>query len=295
MHAHFGPMGGKMIALRETLGIPLVTTFYGFDMAPGLTLPNEDWPDTRERLFAEGDMFLVEGPAMRQALIALGCPEDKVRLQRIAIDLAKVPFSERTMPVDGRARIVFAGRIYEKKGLAYALEALTRVRDAGRAFDMRIIGSGSLQGELEEYAVANGLAASVHWLGFLGHADYVRQLQTASIFIHPSVTAEDGDTEGGAPTVLLEAQAMGIPIVSTVHADIPYVTVPGTSALLAPERDPDALAEALIELIDDPASWPERGRAGRAKIEAHHDIEVEVRSLEAKYRMLLEGAGDGAT
>lgn len=116
---------------------------------------------------------------------------------------------------------------------------------------------------------------------------YLRELDSASIFLHPSVVSADGDTEGGAPTVLLEAQAMGLPVVSTLHADIPNVTVPGKSALLVAERDADAIAEVLVALLDDPSGWAAMGRAGRRHVESYHDIHKEAPALEERYRSLL--------
>ena len=77
-----------------------------------------------------------------------------------------------------------------------------------------------------------------------------------------------------------------MPVVSTVHCDIPYVTRPGESALLAPERDPAALADALRSLLDDPERWEEMGRAGRRHVEERHDIATEARRLEDRYLTL---------
>ena len=77
-----------------------------------------------------------------------------------------------------------------------------------------------------------------------------------------------------------------MPVVSTLHCDIPYVTRPGESALLVPERDSAALAEALRTLLDHPERWEEMGRAGRRHIEANHDITREAGRLEERYLTL---------
>jgi colanic acid/amylovoran biosynthesis glycosyltransferase len=113
-------------------------------------------------------------------------------------------------------------------------------------------------------------------------------MQQADIFLHPSIVGENGVSEGGAPTTILEAQALGIPVVSTYHCDIPNVTVPGESALLVPERDSQALAQTLRTLLDHPQRWESMGRAGRRHIERYHDIEHEVAALEDKYIALLK-------
>ena len=113
-------------------------------------------------------------------------------------------------------------------------------------------------------------------------------MQRADVFLHPSVVdSARGGGEGGAPTTIIEAQALGMPVVSTLHCDIPNVTVPGESAVLVPERDAGALADALRELLDHPERWEAMGRAGRAHVEANHDVAAEVGTLERRYLTLL--------
>jgi colanic acid/amylovoran biosynthesis glycosyltransferase len=105
----------------------------------------------------------------------------------------------------------------------------------------------------------------------------------------PSCTAADGDSEGGAPTVLLEAQACGLPVLATTHDDIPFVTVPGKSALLAPEHDAAAFGEILERFIASPEKWEAMGRAGREHVGAHHDARMAIDALETIYEDALGG------
>ena len=287
IHAHYGPVGWWTLPLKKALQIPLVTNFYGYDMAPELTEEGPDWLRRRQELFDEGDLFLVEGPFMRRRLIELSCPAEKVQIQRIAIKVREMPFRTRKPRADGKVVIVFAGRFYEKKGLLYALQAVRDVWRSGRSIEFRIIGDGPLAPRVRAFVKEHGLEGCVRLLGFLNYQDYLREMQEADIFLHPSVTAADGDSEGGAPTTILEAQALGMPVVSTYHADIPNVVVPGKSALLVPERDREALSQALINLLDRPESWEDMGQAGRAHTEMYHDIDCEVLALEEKYFTLL--------
>ena len=122
---------------------------------------------------------------------------------------------------------------------------------------------------------------------FLTYDEYVRVVADAHIHLVSSMTAADGDSEGGAPTTLLEMQATGKPIVATRHADIPYVVREGESALLADEGDVDGLAAALVRVASAPEKWPEMARAGRAHIEANHDVTKEVLRLEAVYDEMM--------
>jgi colanic acid/amylovoran biosynthesis glycosyltransferase len=108
--------------------------------------------------------------------------------------------------------------------------------------------------------------------------------------LQPSRTASDGDTEGGAPTVLIEAQAAGKPVLTTRHADIPEIVRPGESAVVVPENDAAALGDALIDLLSHPERWRDMGSAGRRHVEAEHDIHRQMERLEALYdRLALDG------
>ena len=174
-----------------------------------------------------------------------------------------------------------------------ALEAVRDLRREGRALEFRMIGDdtltdGGYAARVNAYIREHGLEECVTRLGFVNHERYLEEMDRADVFLHPSVTDSRGATEGGAPTTILEAQALGMPVVSTLHCDIPNVTVPGESALLVPERDRGALVGALRELLDDPGRWEAMGRAGRAHVEAHHDIATEARRLERRYARLLD-------
>lgn len=286
IHAHMGLVGWWSLPLKHTLKLPLVTTFYGFDLRD-THRGWQQWTRKRQDLFHQGDLFLVEGEHMQQQLIAQGCPAEKVRIQRIAIDAHMMPLRLRQPRKGEPTVIVFAGRFVEKKGLLAALDAVHTAHEQGYAVEFRIIGDGPQAPQVREQIEQHHMQDYVHLLGFLDHQQYLAEMEQADIFLHPSVTAADGDTEGGAPTTILEAQALGIPIVATYHADIPNVVVPDRSAVLAPEHDRAALVKQLTGLLDTPERWAEMGRAGRTHIEQHHDIQREVVALEDKYAALI--------
>jgi colanic acid/amylovoran biosynthesis glycosyltransferase len=300
IHAYYGPIGWRMLELRRRLDVPLVVSFLGDDMAPSLApwwwwwvedgSGPPDWPARLAELFAGADLVLAEGPSMRERLIELGCPPEKVEVQRMAIPVAEMPFRPRRP--DGRPVLVFAGRFCAQKGLLYALEAARRLRDEGRDFELRLIGDdtltdGSYASRVYAYVREHGLGERVRMLGFLDHARYLEEMQRGDLFVHPSVVDDAGHHEGGAPTTILEAQALGMPVVSTLHCDIPNVTRPGESALLVPERDSEALTRALTALLDDPSRWADMGRAGRSLVEERHSIDAEAARLEERYLALL--------
>ena len=281
LHAHFGPVGYAALSMQRLWGVPLVTTFYGFDTKS--VLLDGAWPEKRAELFDKADLILVEGAFMRSQLIRLGCAPHKIALQKIGITLP----SPTRKPDRGCPIVLFAGRFVEKKGLIYGLEAVDKLIRRRLEFRCRIVGDGPLDGELRRFVANRGIADRVEFLGFLTHRQYLAELRSADMLVQPSVTAADGDNEGGAPTTILEAQGFGVPVVSTRHADIPNVVSEGRSALLAPERSSEELAEAIALLLKDRDRRVEMGRAGRAFVEENHNCDVQARRMEEKYAGLL--------
>jgi colanic acid/amylovoran biosynthesis glycosyltransferase len=304
LHAYFGPLAWRMLEVKRRLGLPLVVSFLGDDVGPQIGswwwwlvqtgTEKPDWSARIRDVFAGADLCLVEGPYLRQRLIDLGCPPEKVATQRIALPLDDLP-APRSKPSrdDGVCVILFAARFCEQKGALYALDAVARLWANRRDIEFRLIGDdtltdGSYASRVYASIRAHRLRGCVRMLGFLNRADYLRELANADIFLQPSITDDEGYSEGGAPTTILEAQALGVPVVSTLHCDIPNVTIDGETALLVPERDDAALATALVTLIDDPELRTRMGRAGRRFIEERHDIVREAVLLEERYAALLD-------
>jgi len=282
IHAHFGDTGTWVLKEKRRLKIPLITSFYGFDVSKKDQIQERQNP--YKMLFQEGDLFLAEGPFLKSKLMELGCPEEKIKIQRIGIPVEKIMFRPRMAKGPGeKVILIFTGRFMEKKGLIYALMAMKEVWKRSDNFEFRIIGDGPLKSEIVRYIEENQMGHYVKMLGFLSYDEYIKESQRADIFVHPSVTAQDGDSEGGAPTTILEAQAAGMPIVSTHHADIPNIVIPDESALLSDERDCEMLTRNIICLLDNQDRWEKMGRVGRAFVEKYHDIHKTVNSLEELY------------
>ena len=294
IHAHFGYTGFFLLDVKSKIGLPMVTSFYGADVTQ---LPRDPvWRERYQRLFAEGDAFLAEGNAMRRALLALGCPPEKVVVHRLGIPLDTLPFVVRRPDVSGIVKILIASTFREKKGIPYALQAIQRVHRRYPRLQVTLIGdSGGKAGDDEEkreiLALVDQLNPVVNWIGFQPYTVFQKLLLEHHIFLSPSVTARDGDTEGGAPVSIIEAAATGMPIVASAHADIPEVVVDGESAFLSPERDVETLAEHLERLVTQPHVWESMGRRGRTHVERHHDAQVQAAHVENIYTALLRQVG----
>jgi colanic acid/amylovoran biosynthesis glycosyltransferase len=276
VHAHFGPNGCNMVPITKALGLPLVTSLYGVDAAVLPYLPH--WRDQYARLFRDGDLFLAEGPEMRKKIIAAGAPADRTIVHPIALNLAKYP----CWHADGSPTVVFAGRFVEKKGLLDAIAAFARARTRVSAARLTIIGGGPGESAARALVATLNLREAVEFVGMQAHPDVIRRFAAAAVLIHPSVTAADGDSEGGAPTVLLEAQAIGTPIVTTRHADIPHVVPEGAGVFLCEEHDVDALGDALVTALE------RRERSSAAHVTQHHNVDRVIDRLEDIYTAATE-------
>lgn len=297
IHAHFGTTGYECLLYKKMSGLPLLTTFYGADASSVAALPV--WKARYKELFREGNSFLVEGECMKGKLVALGCPEKKISIQRIGLPIEKINYLRRDPKKDsnGNVTFIFCGRFIEKKGLLQVLDAIGRLpTEYKKRVLFKIIGDGPQKAIIQSRIKELGLQSQVELLGFLAYDRYIKAMESADIFVHPSVTGADGDSEGGAPTTILEAQAMGLPILASDHADIPNIVAPGKSALLCREGNTDELASLMQNLIEHQDLWPSMSESGRAFVEQFHDIKKEILNLENIYeRTINEGHLVGAS
>src|SRR5262249_25224225 len=147
---------------------------------------------------------------------------------------------------------------------------------------MTIVGEGPDEADARALIARLGGANAVEFVGSKPHAELIRMLAGATVLIHPSVTAVDGDSEGGAPTILLEAQAIGTPIVSTRHADIPHVAPEGAGVRLCDEHDVAALGDALVSALAS------RLPSSSEYVAEHHAAPRAMARLESVYSDLLQ-------
>ena len=282
-HAHFGNVAKSWDFLCRSNAVterltqsPFIVSFYGEDASYIL----HENPNAYNKLFTQCDIVTVLSEDMKSDLTSVGCPENKIVIQPLGIDVEKFKFRKRT-PDDDEIDVLTVARFNEKKGLEYAVDAIAPLV---KQYDVtyRIAGDGPLFDEIEERIVTHGIGDSVELLGWVNQ-DEVRELYNNSdVFLLPSITADDGSKEG-TPTVLLEAQACGLPVISTYHAGIPEIVEEGSTGLLVPERDVNSLREALKEMFDSPENWSEMGAKGRKLVERRHSIDAVVSRLTRIY------------
>lgn len=144
LHSHFGDRGWYDLPLAKKYGLKHVITFYGYDVN---MLPTQQpvWKERYKELFNNADLFLCEGPHMARCLVNLGCPEEKVKVQRLGVEVDKIPFVQRKIGEDRLVKILIAGTFREKKGIPYALEAIGMLRDKYSNIRVTIIGDSTNQ------------------------------------------------------------------------------------------------------------------------------------------------------
>ncbi|GEM_PF-224435 len=280
VHAHFGNDAFTALPVARATGVPLVVGFYGYDVS---SLPRrEPWKSRYRELVRGAAAFAVLSAEMRDAARDLGIAPERIEIVHVGRRLEDYPYRVRRGPV---RRLVSVGRLTAKKGHDDALRAFAGLRRSYPEARLTIVGDGELAGSLRRLATELRLGDSVDFAGACGPSrqQLVAALEPADAFVLASKTSPRGDREG-TPTVLLEAQAMGLPCVATRHAGIPEVISPRGQRLLAPEGDPGALEQRLRELAEaTPAELAELSAAGLAHVRAAFALEPCCRAQLALY------------
>ena len=174
-------------------------------------------------------------------------------------------------PLHRLPKIVAVGRLVEKKGFADLIGACATLAASGRQFTCEIVGSGELEADLQGRIEQSGAGGMVGLIGPRSQAEVVRLVQEAAVFVAPCVRGGDGNRDG-LPTVILEAMALGTPVVSTDVTGIPEVLRDGETGLLVPQRNPAALAGAISRLTENSTLRVRITDRARRLIEADFNI-----------------------
>ncbi len=276
VHAHFASGGRTALPLARALHVPLLVTLHGNDV----TVRGRE-PDLYRRLGEDASLFVCVSKFIRDRALESGFPAQKLLVHYIGID--RSVFSPSGSPGTSQG-VLFVGRLVEKKGCEYLLRAMHVLQRAHPLTELTVIGDGPLRSSLE--ALAQELKIRCQFRGTQPSGIVREALRSAKIFCVPSVTAVNGDCEG-LPTVLAEAQSMGVPVVSTAHGGIPEIVVHGVNGLLAPERDYESLANALSALLSEQGLWESFHHAALERIERHFDLETQTAALEKIYNQAI--------
>lgn len=280
MHVYFGHTGVHLRSFLEWWNRPAIVSFHGADVMPREHQPG--YVEAMREMFALVPLVLARSCSLAERLKAMGCPGEKIRLNRTGIPLDDFPRVERPLPTDGTWHLVQSCRFIAKKGLRTALAAFAVFRREYPKATFTIAGEGPLREELERLASAMGLLGAVRFPGFLSQAQLNALYASAHFFVHPSEMTEKQDQEG-VPNSMLEAMATGLPVAATLHGGIPEAVEEGRTGLLVPERDHEALAAAMKQMAREPAWTWEMGRRASQRVRAEFDQRRAIEKLEDCY------------
>jgi glycosyltransferase involved in cell wall biosynthesis len=182
-------------------------------------------------------------------------------------------------------RLLIVARLVEKKGYPYGIEAANTLIEQGYDVEYHIVGTGDRKDRLQQQVKEYGIEDHVKFLGHVSDERLKKELSEASVFVLPCVIAEDGDRDA-MPVVLKEAMASETACVSTTVSAIPELITDGHDGLLVPEKEPDELASAIKELLDNPEKRKKIGENGRETVHNKFDISESVDTLTEVFESL---------
>jgi colanic acid/amylovoran biosynthesis glycosyltransferase len=207
--------------------------------------------------------------------------EGRVRTIRHGLDLGRFEPSGTTRA--GTPLLVAVAQLKEKKGLGHLVAACAGLRDMGVDVHCEIAGDGPLREQLENAIDASRLRGRVTLLGAIPASEVIALMDRATLFVLPSVIAADGDRDG-IPNVILEAMAMGLPVISTPISGIPEVVADGETGRLVPPGDHNALRDSIASLLADDATRAAYGAEARRRVLAEFDVQNSARRLVGAWR-----------
>ena len=286
VHVHFGTEAPLIWPLVKRLGLPMVVTLHGAD----INIQKEYWlktikgrlwnyPSRLCRIAKEpGVHFIAVSNAIKDKAVDFGIPAEKISVSYIGVDLNK--FSLSQIPIKCRKSIIFIGRLVEKKGCRFLLEAFSTIQEKFSDSELIIVGDGPLEAELK--LLAKNLKVNARFAGALPSDRILGLLQEARILCLPSITAQNGDAEG-LGMVILEAQACGVPVITSAFGGATEALLHNKTGFAHQEKDIAAIRDALEILLRDDQLAREFSLNGRKFVEDKFDLNKCTRRLEHIY------------
>ena len=268
VHAHFGSNPATVAMLAQELGGPPFSfTAHGvesFDAPPLVGLGAK---------VARAKFTVAVSSFGRSQLQRWSDPAHWNRIHVVRCGLERELLEREPIPPSAPAKLLCIARLVPEKGVSVLLHALARLRSMGMRFELDLVGDGPMRGALEELARGLGLEAAVHFVGWKSGREVRQWIDRARALVLPSLAE-------GLPVVIMEALAMGRPVVASCVGGIPELVEPGVTGWLFPAGSVTELTKALQAVLAlDDASLAAMGQRGRERVRKLHDVEHETGRL----------------
>jgi glycosyltransferase involved in cell wall biosynthesis len=284
VHAHFGTNSTDVVMLARVLGGPP----YSFTVHGPVEFDNIDYFGTPEKIRRSAFTVAITDFTRSQLCRTVPYREwGKIRVVRCGLDPEF--FSSPPGPVPEEPRIICIGRLVEQKGQQILIEAAARLRDRGRRFKLSVVGGGPMYPEVKQLVVDYALEDMVELHGPLGTEQLLEELRLARALVLPSFAE-------GLPMVIMEAMALGRPVISTYVAGIPELVVPGETGWLVPAGAVEPLVDAMESVLDaSPEKLQAMGQTAFARVAALHSADDLGASLVSLFTASIAAESASAT
>lgn len=270
--AEYGTVGASVAAACSMAHVPLVIHFHGVDAHRYKLL--DSFRERYKQAFLYASAIVVVSGDMRNSLISLGSPEEKIELIPYGVNTSL--FQQVKLSRD--INFLFVGRLVDKKAPLTVISAFAKVAKEFPAAQLRIVGDGPLLQKAQLLVKDLGLEKNVIFTGILSRDKILSLMADTYCYVQHSVTAKDGDMEG-TPNTILEASAAGLPVISTRHAGIKEAVIDGTTGFLVNEHDEEAMANKMIQIASSKTLAEQMGNAARAHMLKHYNIVQQITKL----------------
>jgi glycosyltransferase involved in cell wall biosynthesis len=296
VHAHFGMMGVKALPAVKTLKLPLVVTFYGVDGSQAVRDPY--WRPRLSRMLSVADKVVVLCDEVGDRLVDLGCDRAKLLVWNIGIKVEDYPYRPPRMVLTGKpVKFLTVARFVEKKGYEYLLRAFRNVvKNNCIEATLTIAGNGPLGPKIQQWISDYGLTNCVEFIDTYDNPNFFdlfkHLLNTHDIFVLPSVIAKNGDDEGGPPVVIANAQAVGLPVISTPVGGITRAIINGETGVLIQPKDVQSLTEAMCDLATNLVKVKHISERARTHVELNFNAQLQLEKIINLYDHLLKKSSE---
>lgn len=291
LHAHFGTSAFVIYKLARFLKIPLITTFHGYDIlidenkAKEVSINYSIYAKKRHTVFKSSHTIIAVSDFIRNELIKKGCPDNKIIVNYIGIDISKYDLYKNYEERD--IDILFVGRLIEGKGIYDLIDAVNTNVIKNKKINLVIVGDGPEKNRIIE--IMDRMGIKYNFPGSLPHSRVIELMSRAKILCVPSKKDSKGWREAFG-MVFIEAQAVGTPVVSYISGGIPEAVENGETGMLVTEGSTQELASSISCLLEDKSFWCQLSKKAYERVRQKFDMHKKSAELVGIYEEVFNNS-----